>query len=91
MDQVDVLLEILAHETRIGAPEIALGQIVDRFDLARQKAPAQRAVGHEADAQFVTGGEQFVLGLAAPERILGLQGGDRVFGMAPAQGRRRGL
>ena len=33
------------------------------------------------------GGEEFVLGVAAPPRILGLQGGDRMDGMRPADGR----
>src|SRR5262249_49331923 len=44
-----------------------------------------------ADAQFPDGGEEFVLRVAAPQRILGLESGDRVYSMRPAEGRRRRL
>src|SRR5208337_4275411 len=47
---------------------------------------AEWAVRDVADAQFPDGRKEFVLRVAAPQRILGLQGGDRVYRLRPADG-----
>ena len=52
----------------------------NRLDLAGQEAAPQGAVGDEADAEFAAGRQNLVFGVAAPQRIFGLQGGDGVDG-----------
>src|SRR3712207_8854852 len=49
------------------------------------------AVGDEADAERADGRQELRLGVAAPERVLGLQRGDRVDGVRAADRRRRRL
>ena len=73
------------------ATPVVRWQILEASQLAGEEAAAERAVRDEADAQFPDGGDEFVLWVAAPQRILGLQGGDRVYGMRPADGRGRRL
>src|SRR5439155_799857 len=60
-------------------------------DLAREKAPPERAVRHEADAQRSAGGQNVVFRVATPERVLRLERADRVRRVGPPNGRRRGL
>ena len=48
-------------------------------------------VGDERDAQLADGAEQLVLRVAAPERVLGLQRGDRMDRVRAADGLRRRL
>ena len=73
------------------ATPVVRWQILEASQLAGEEAAAERAVRDEADSQFPDGGDEFVLRVAAPQRILGLQGGDRVYGMRPADGRGRRL
>ena len=53
-------------------------EVLRRRDLAGQKAAAERAVGDEADPELTHGVEDLVLGIARPQRVLGLQRRDRV-------------
>ena len=63
-----------------------------RFVFRRvEEAAPERAVGDEADAELAHGGEDLVLGIPAPERVLGLQGGDGMDRVRPADRGRRGL
>ena len=78
LDQLQVLVEILLRPARIVAPPVVGGQVVAAPDLAGQEAAAERAVGHEADAELAADGQDVVLDAALPERIFGLQRGDRV-------------
>ncbi len=57
----------------------------------RQEAAAERAVGDEADAQFLRGGEHPGLHVAGPEGVFALQGGDRVDCVGPSQFAGRGF
>ena len=67
-------------------------EVVGRGDLAGQEATAERAVRDPADAQLPYGRQDaVVLGLAGPQRVLGLQRRDRVDGVRPADSAGRGL
>ena len=78
LDEVEVALEVLALEARVGPAEVVLGEIVGRRDLAGEEAAPERAVGDEADAELADRREDLVLGVARPERVLGLKRADRV-------------
>ena len=54
-------------------------------DLAGEEAAAERAVGHEADAELAADRQDVVLDVALPQRIFGLQRGDRMDGGGAAQ------
>src|SRR5206468_3467575 len=86
LDQLQVLREVLALEARREAPVVVGGEILEALQLAGEEAAAERAVGDEADAELATRGENFVLGIAAPQRVLGLQRADRVHRRRAAQG-----
>jgi hypothetical protein len=84
-DEVEVALEVLALEARVPAAEVVVGEVVERLDLAGQEPAAERRVGHEADAELAAGRQDLVLGVARPQRVLGLQRGDLVHGVRAAQ------
>jgi hypothetical protein len=54
------------------------------MDPAREKAAAERAVGDEADPELADRRQDLVLDVASPERVLALQGRDRVDGVRAA-------
>ena len=54
------------------------------MDPAREEAAAERAVGDEADPELSDRRQDLVLDVAGPERVLALQGGDRVDGVRAA-------
>jgi len=59
--------------------EVALGDVAELGDGARQHAAAQRRVGHDGDAQLGAGlGDAVVQDVGRPERQLDLDGGDGV-------------
>ncbi len=64
--------EIVGAEGRVGV------------DGSGQKPLAERAERHESDAQVFEQEQDFGLGLAPPQRILALQGGDGLDGMGAA-------
>src|SRR6185503_9444270 len=75
-----------------GLTAVVVGrQIVDRAEAAGEESTAQWAVGDEADAELAAGGKNFVLGIAGPERVLGLERGDRVLPHRAPDGDRRSL
>src|SRR5918996_1240622 len=73
------------------APEVVLVEVVNRPDLAGQKAAPEGAVGDEADAELPQGGQDLDLRVAAPQRVLGLQCGYAMSLVGAADRRRRGL
>src|SRR5439155_6720105 len=89
--QLDILLEILAGEARMVLAEIVVGEIVRRLDLAGEEPAAKRRISNIADAELAHRREYFRLGVAAPQRQLGLDGGDRRGRMRRADRPRRGL
>ena len=79
-DQREVLFEVRALEARGVAPPVVGSQVLEALDSPRQEAAPEWAVGDEGDAELATNRDDFVLRLAAPQRILSLQGRDRVDG-----------
>ena len=53
-------------------------------DLPREEALAERAERHEADPELLEGRQDLLLRLAPPERVLALQGRDRLDGVGAA-------
>ena len=56
-----------------------------------QEAATERAVGDEADPELAHRGEDLGLEIAGPQRVLGLQRGDRMHGMRAPDRLRPGL
>src|SRR5439155_26079784 len=84
-DEVEILLEVLALEARRQAAVVVGREILEARDLPGQEAAPERAVGDEPDAELAARRENAVLGIRAPERVLGLDRGDRVDGRRPAE------
>src|SRR5271157_4328827 len=76
--KIEVFLEVLALKPWRVAAEVVRRQVIDRLELAGQEAATQRTVSDEPNAQFAHARQDLGFGLAAPERILRLQRGDRV-------------
>ncbi len=72
-------------EPRHLATQVRRCEVVGAGDGAGEEATAQRAVRHDADAQFARGGQNLILDVARPQRPLGLHRHDRVGGVRPAQ------
>ncbi len=68
------------------APAVGLAQVLQAGDGAGQHAPAQRRIGHEADAELAARGQDLRLGEAAPQGVFGLQGGDGMHLAGASQG-----
>src|ERR687893_539186 len=83
IDQLQVLLEVLALEARRGAPEVALRQVLEPLDLPGQEAAPQRTVSNKAYTQLAHRRQYLVLHVAAPQRVLRLQCGYGVYLVRP--------
>ena len=83
-DQLQILRKIGPLIARIIPAIIAFRQIVEALDLAGQKTAAQRAVGHETDAQILHQRQNLFLDRAFPKRIFALQGRNRMGGVGTA-------
>jgi hypothetical protein len=83
-DEVEVLLEVLPLKARLTTAEVVGREVLEAGEAAGEKSAAERAVGDEADAELAAGREDLVLDVAHPERVLGLQRGDRVDGLRAA-------
>ncbi len=81
----------LPREAGPAAPEVVLVELLGRLEAAGQEPAPERRVGDEADPELAAGGENLRLGVAGPERVLGLDRGDRVHVVSPADRLRRGL
>ena len=77
LDQLEVLPEVVALESGSVPSVVVDREVVDRTEATGEQAAAERAVGDEADAQLAAHGEDLVLRVAVPERVLGLERGDR--------------
>src|SRR3989449_2834661 len=86
-DEIQVLREVRALEARVVAAPIVLRQVVERLEPPREEPSPDGAVGDEPDAQLAARRQDLVLGIAAPQRIFGLQRADRVHGVGAAQRR----
>src|SRR5215211_8671558 len=75
IDQLQVLVEVLALEARRGAPEVAFRQVLESLNLPGQKAAPQRTVSNEANTQLAHRRQDLILHVAAPQGVLRLQRG----------------
>src|SRR3954468_10039866 len=89
-EQVDdrlVVLQGVRCEAGDGAADVvARIEAGRRCDRAGQESLAQRAVRYEADAEFLAGGEDFLLGAAPPQGVLALDGAHGLDGVRAADG-----
>ena len=77
-----VVLERVGVESGNGGADVVAGfEAGGGGDGAGEEALAERAVGHEADAQLLTGGEHPLLGAPPPQGVLALHGGDGLHGV----------
>ena len=85
VEQLQIAREVLALEARHGEADVLGRQRRDIAHAAGEKAARDRAEGDEGDAQLPAGVEHGDLGVARPERIFGLEGGDRMDRVGLAQ------
>src|SRR6266545_6839367 len=76
--EIQVLLEVLALKAWMVLAPVAVGDVFGTLYLACEESPAERTVGDEADPELAHGGQDLVLHVAAPQRVLRLEGGDRM-------------
>src|ERR1051325_148024 len=86
-----IALEVLALKARIVAAVIVRREVLGLLEPAAQESAPQRAVGDETDPQLAAGREDLLLGVSRPQRVLGLQCGDRMRRMRLADGLGSGL
>ena len=73
LDDGDVGGQVVALESRLVPAEVRLVEIVDGAQGAGKEPSPERAVGDEPDAELAQGGQDLLLGVARPDRVLGLQ------------------
>src|SRR2546422_8854129 len=71
---------LFRSKARVVAAPVVRGQVLEAADLPGEEPAPERAVGHEPDPELAARGQDLVLGVARPQRILGLQRADRVHG-----------
>ena len=76
-----IRLESLRREARESAAEVGAVESRVFVDLAREEALAQRAVGHEANAEFLEGRNHFLLRGSRPQRVFALESSERLDGV----------
>ena len=86
VDQRKVRRTIGLGESRNPSADVTGCEGGGGVDGAGQEAFAQRAVGHQADAELVEGGQHLGLHGAVPQGVLALQRGDRLNGVGAADG-----
>src|SRR6266852_5780377 len=90
-DKLEIALEIFSLEARRIAAVVAGRKIFEALDAPRQEAAAQRRIGDKTDAQLAAHRQDFVFGVAGPQRIFGLKRRDRMNGRGATQGCGRGF
>ena len=71
--QIEILLEVFSLKARRVTAIIVGCEVFEFLKLPGQKSAAEWAIGDETNAEFAAGGQNFVFGIARPERIFGLQ------------------
>src|SRR2546421_1472553 len=82
---------MLAGKPRMDTPGVVRLHLLNLRHRTSEQSPAQRAVGDIGDAELRAQWQQPLLGLPPPDRVLGLEGGDRADTMSPLDGRGRRL
>src|SRR5207237_6762634 len=77
-------VEVLTLVTRVVAAEVAFRVLLGALHRAGQEAAAERRERNESDTQLAQERDDARLEVALPERVLALQGRDRVHGMRAA-------
>src|SRR6266849_9186133 len=90
-DKLEIALEIFSLEARRIAAVVAGRKIFEAPDAPRQEAAAQRRIGDKTNAQLAARRQDFVFGVAGPQRIFGLKRRDRMNGRGATQGCGRGF
>ena len=78
VDERAVGVEGVVGEPWLPTTEVGGRQLRGAGDGARQHASAERAVGDDADAELAAGVQDVTFDVAAEQRVLGLERGDRV-------------
>ena len=84
VDRREVGVEGAVAEARVDAAHVVLGEVVERRDPPGEHPAAERAERDDADAELAARRHDLVLDVAAPQRPLALQRGDRVHGRGAA-------
>src|SRR5438128_4891966 len=72
LHELQVPLEILPLEPRVVAPVVVRRQVLVPLEAPGEEPTAERAVGDEPDPQLPHGGQDLLLHVPAPERVLRL-------------------
>src|SRR5271157_5634772 len=73
-----IRFESLRCEARESAAEVGAVESRVFVDLAREEALSQRAIGNEANSEFLEGRYYFLLRGSRPQRVFALEGSDRL-------------
>src|SRR5205823_5182812 len=90
LHQLEVAVEVLSLEAGAVPAPVVCGNVLGLAELAGEEAAAERAVRHEADPELADRGQDLLLDVPRPARILGLQRGDGVDLVRAPAGLRRG-
>ena len=91
LQQIDIALEVIGAKPGMFPAPILGQERIEVLDRRREKTATERCVRHVADAEFTAGGEDLLFGLAAPQRVFGLEGRHRVNLVRAAQRLRSGF
>ena len=75
---VQVAFEVVTHEAGAGVSPVVIVEVVHRPAVPGEEAVAERRIRHEANAQFAQQWQHLGLGIAGPQRVLGLQSRCRI-------------
>src|SRR5450432_3225915 len=81
IDKCLVGLDRLGRKPRQRTAEVRALKLRSLVNLPRKEPLSQRAVGNQANAQFLEGGQYFRFRLAPPERVFTLQYRDGLYGV----------
>src|SRR5262249_22068614 len=90
-EQRQVLLEVSFLKPRMGVTAVARNEIVAFGKAAAEETAAERRVGDKADAELLERRQDLVRDVAGPQRIFGLDRGDRMGLVGTANGFCAGL
>src|ERR1039458_9726892 len=78
LGQMQIALEVFALEPGMVTPPVVLRNGILRLEPSSEETASHWAVGDKADAQLPARLQDIAFGIPGPERILSLQGGDRM-------------
>ena len=78
LEDLEIAIEILRMESRVIVAAIARLDVRRLLESTCEKSPAERRVRHEPDSQLSARCQDFVLRIAGPQRVLALNGRNRM-------------